>query len=153
MDAMTWYAKTTGTDTINAVASKAGLIYTTLSRQLRAKNLSAETVVAIARAYGRDTLDALVAHGLITQDDLRRHGLHTTLSDATDAEIADEVWRRLSTGEDHAEFDKPVGQSGPGLHAIDGGQVIEDHTSTRKPPRKAAAKKGRAQDQAPSDNA
>lgn len=95
MDAMKWYAATVGDDTPNAVAAKSGLVYTTLYRQLSTRKLTPETIVGIARAYGRDAINALVAHGLLTEDDVRMHGSIPALSSATDTEIAEEVYRRL----------------------------------------------------------
>ena len=61
MGIMEWYAATVADDTANAVALRAGLVQSTLARQIKAGQLSPEVVVAIARAYRADVLDALVA--------------------------------------------------------------------------------------------
>ena len=94
MKSMEWYEKTVRDSSVNAVAAKAGLVQSTLSRQVRAEALTAETVVAIARAYGADVLDALVACGLITRDEIRAHGVKAALEDALEIELAAEVMRR-----------------------------------------------------------
>lgn len=126
MDAMTWYTQTTGDDTTNAVATNAGIVYTTLARQLSSGKLTPETLVAIARAYKRDAIDALIAHGIITVDDVRKHATRPTLQSATDREIADEVWRRLNDGEEHGTFDEPLGpQMGP-WEVHDGDEALPD---------------------------
>lgn len=98
MDAMSWYQDVTNGDSVNAVALKAGLIQSTLNRQVRAEALAPESMVAIARAYGSDVLDALMVAGLITREDIRAHGARVTLRDVLDAEIAGEVSRRLGGG-------------------------------------------------------
>lgn len=105
MDTIDWYTETTDGDTTNAVATKAGLVTTTLARQLERQKLTAETVAAIAGAYGRDVLDALVIAGLITNEQIDRHAARATLGAATDKEIADEVWRRMNDGRDHPAID------------------------------------------------
>ena len=98
MDTIAWYEETVGDDTTNGVATKAGLVTTTLARQLDKGRLTPETVVAIADAYGRDVLDALVSASLITREQIRRHGARAALADATDQEIAEEVWARMQRG-------------------------------------------------------
>ena len=94
MDSMTWYTRTVKDASVNAVATRSGVVQSTLARQIKAGSLTAETVVAVARAYGADVLDALVACGLITKDEVRKHGIRATLRDAVDVELAAEIMRR-----------------------------------------------------------
>lgn len=108
MDTIEWYEKVVCNASENAAAARAKINQRTLNRQLKAGRLSPETVAAIARAYGKDVLDALVISGLITRDDIEKHGIHAALEAATDREIADEVWKRLNDGEAHGAFDEPV---------------------------------------------
>lgn len=95
---MDWYKAAVGDASVNAVAQRAGLVQTTLSRQVKAGQFSPETVVAVANAYGRDVLDALVVAGVITTEQIRSHGIQHALADASDAEIAAEVMRRMGGG-------------------------------------------------------
>lgn len=104
-----WFADLIGDDSVNAAAGKADINQSTLSRQLNAGRLSPEMVVPLARAYGADVIDALVVHGLISPEDVQKHAVRAALADATDAEIADEVWKRLNDGREHATFDEAVG--------------------------------------------
>ncbi len=108
MTLMEWYAATVGDASVNAVATRADIVQTTLARQIKAQSLSPEVIVAVARAYGRDVLDALVLAGLISREDIRAHGVHRALSDAFDAEIAAEVVRRLASGEPRPILDTPL---------------------------------------------
>lgn len=94
MESKQWYEKTVRDSTVNAVAAKSGLVQSTLNRQVRSGALTAETVVAVARAYGADVLEALVACGLITRDEIRAHGIKAALEDALEIELAAEVMRR-----------------------------------------------------------
>lgn len=107
-EVMKWYGSLVGGSSVNAVAEKAGLVQSTLARQVKAESLSPETVVAIARAYGDDVLDALVLTGLISETDIQRHGIKATLSDAFDADLTAEILRRLGSG-DHPILDAPLG--------------------------------------------
>ncbi len=102
---MEWYGATVGDASVNAVAMKAGVVQTTLSRQLKSGALSPEVVAAVARAYGADVLDALVLAGVITREDIRAHGVRQALEAAMDVEIAREVSRRLG---DHPLLDSPL---------------------------------------------
>ena len=95
MGSIDWYRRTTKDASTNAVALKAGIVQSTLSRQLKAGDLTPESVVAIARAYRVDVLDGLVELGLISADDIRAHGVHVALRGALDIELAAEITRRL----------------------------------------------------------
>lgn len=98
MDIMKWFRTVTQGDSVNAAAKAAGLNQPTLSRQVNAGTLSPESVVAIARAYDADPLEGLIILGLITEDDVKRHGAAVILSDLTDKMLADEVWDRMQEG-------------------------------------------------------
>ena len=78
-----WYQETVGNDSQNTVADNAGIVPSSLYRQLPDK-LSPQNVVKIARAYGGSAIDGLVAVGLIDDDDLRKSESSDALRDATD---------------------------------------------------------------------
>lgn len=107
MDKLKWYRQVVGDASENAVAKKAHLSQATLNRQLKSGKLSPEITVAIARAYGVDVLDALVAQGLLDPDDLRSHGARAALEAATDEEIAALVLERMRDGRGEV-FDAPI---------------------------------------------
>lgn len=109
MNAEKWYEAAVKGASVNAVAQKSGIAQTTLNRQVRTGKITPETIVAVAVAYGRDPIDGLITSGLITTEQIRSHGVRAALADATDAEIADEVWKRLNDGREHATFDEAVG--------------------------------------------
>lgn len=113
MSIQAWYAATVRDDSENQVAIRSGVVQRTLNRQLAAGRLSPETVVAVARAYGQDVLDALVTVGLITDQDIHAHGVREALEAATDREIAALVYKRLTSPGEHPEFDEA-----PRLHAV-----------------------------------
>ena len=104
MQMMDWYRGVVKDASVNSVATRAGLVQSTLARQLKAETLTAESVVAVARAYGVDVLDALVKIGLVTEQDIRTHGASVALADLTDIELAAEVVRRAQS----ASLDAPI---------------------------------------------
>lgn len=104
MDITTWFKEVTRGDSVNAAAKLSGLNQPTLARQINAGALSPESVVAVARAYDADVIQGLIVAGLITKADVRKHDLKVVLEDLTDAQIANEVWRRLGDGADHPDF-------------------------------------------------
>lgn len=95
---MDWYTRTVRDASVNAVATRAGVVQTTLARQLKTGTLSAETVLAVARGYDADAIGALIACGYLRDDDVRRHGAEVALARALDIELAAEVVRRLPDG-------------------------------------------------------
>ena len=95
---MKWMQSTTDGQTVNAIAERSGLVGSTLSRQVKSGALTPETVVAVARAYHADPIEALLILGLITKDDVRRHGARALLESLSDRQLSDEVWSRLSRG-------------------------------------------------------
>lgn len=94
-----WLKSTVGEDSTNAVAANAGIVASTLFRQIRAETLTPEVIVAIARAYKTDPIDGLITSGLITEEDLQFATRETFLQDLTDRELADEVWQRMQRGQ------------------------------------------------------
>lgn len=92
-----WYQETVGNDSQNTVADNAGIVPSSLYRQLPDK-LSPQNVVKIARAYGGSAIDGLVAVGLIDDDDLRKSESSDALRDATDEELIHELAIRLAAG-------------------------------------------------------
>lgn len=124
---MNWYRATVGGDTTNAVANRSGLVGSTLDRQLKADSLRPESAVAIARAYGADPVDALVAVGLLTAEEVARRGSRVVLAELTDRMLADEVWDRMAEGRGVKEFD----DQRPSFQVVDGGGVEEPEVSER----------------------
>lgn len=111
MNIAKWYERVAGSHSVNAVAGIAGINQSTLNRQLRSGRLEPELVVAIARAFNEDILDALIIQGFLTREDVEKHASRTTLEQATDKEIVAEIERRLLEASEHPEFDKPLGET------------------------------------------
>lgn len=106
-DKMAWYRHVTGTDSVNAVAKRAGLVQTTLAAQVRKGELTPQSAVAIARAYQSDPLHALVAIGLVAADEVDAYARRVALGDVSDEELAREVWVRMSSGAASAPLTAP----------------------------------------------
>ena len=106
-DKMAWYRHVTGTDSVNAVAKRAGLVQTTLAAQVRKGELTPQSAVAIARAYQSDPLCALVAIGLVAADEVDAYARRVALGDVSDEELAREVWVRMSSGAASAPLTAP----------------------------------------------
>lgn len=95
---LSWYRAVTQEDSVNAVAKRAGLVQTTLAAQVRKGELTPQSVVAIARAYQSDPLSALVAVGFLTDEEVATYAHRAALGDASDEDLAREVWLRMSSG-------------------------------------------------------
>lgn len=146
-DLETWYTETTGADSLNQVAKKTGINQSTLFRQLENNRLSNDNIALIARAYGTSVIRALLISGMLVQDDIDQYRLvvedmsiEKALKNATDRQIALEVWYRLDgvpEGE-HPVFDQPVSDSvQPDLEIIedDPHVNVEEGTQAASTPR------------------
>ncbi|MCD4557639.1 phage regulatory CII family protein [Schaalia sp. lx-100] len=108
MDIKDWFQETVKSESINAIARKAGINQVTLNRQVNEDRLSAETIAAIARAYKKSVLDALVIQGLLKEADLVSFVRSVEVQKLTDEELVAEIMRRLKecpTAE--TAFDEP----------------------------------------------
>ena len=104
MDTVKWFRRITGGDSVNAAAKAAGINQPTLARQINAGTISAENIVAVARAYKADPIEGLIISGLVTEEEVRAHSADVILRDLDDRIIANEVWRRMADGHNHPEF-------------------------------------------------
>lgn len=98
MTTIEWFKRVTAGDSVNAAANAANLNQPTLSRQVHAGALSPESIVAIARAYDADPIEGLIISGLVTEDDVRKHGAEVLIEHLSDRLLADEVWNRMQDG-------------------------------------------------------
>lgn len=92
---------------INAIALKADLPQSTLDSRYKKGQLTADQVLAIAKAYGYNPVRALMEAGFLEESDFWTPSIKVALQDATDAEIVEEVARRIALGSTE-DFDKPI---------------------------------------------
>ena len=103
-----YIATIAATDSLRPVALKANMEPSTLGRQLDG-TLKVETVVAIARAYDAPLLHAFVAAGFISQDEANDAAALSTLTSASDRQLAEEILRRVIEAEEmHPELTNPL---------------------------------------------
>lgn len=93
-----WIRDAVGDASDREIAKVAGLGQSTLSRQRREGTVTVETVVGIARAYQVSVIPALLAMGIVTENDVAKFSAQARLKDASDEELADEVLRRMKAG-------------------------------------------------------
>ncbi|WP_431638822.1 hypothetical protein ACP8NE_00855 [Corynebacterium ulcerans] len=93
-----WYRSIVGTDTEKAAAEKARITTSTLNRQLAKGVLSESNVIAIARGYGKNPVDALIRVGYLTDAEVR--GKDDELAARlTDQELIHELAMRINSEE------------------------------------------------------
>lgn len=102
---MQWFETITSGETINAVSTRSGLVDTTLRRQVRGGVLAAETVLAIARAYNENGVEALIQCGFVTSEEADEYASEVVFEGVSDQMLADEVLRRLHAG--RGPIDRP----------------------------------------------
>ncbi len=84
-----------GADSQRVAATKVGTTHSTISRQLARGKLDPELVIALARAYDRNEVDALVETGYVDAEAASRAGVPQALGYATNAQIYGEIMRRV----------------------------------------------------------
>jgi transcriptional regulator with XRE-family HTH domain len=81
------------------IAAKTGIAQSNVGRWLRGEPgiPKADSVVALARAFDRPPVEALVAAGYITEEEAGANARRerTPLNDYTDVELVDELRRRV----------------------------------------------------------
>lgn len=76
------------------IAMKAGIPMTTFHRKWAKGEFTAEDAVTIARAYGRNPIEALVEQGTLTPDEVHNAGVHP-IEEFTMLELSREMLRRV----------------------------------------------------------
>ncbi|WP_176386621.1 helix-turn-helix transcriptional regulator [Gulosibacter sp. 10] len=119
MTYLNWLSARTDGASLRDIAARAGVTQSTLSRQISgASTLDAGLVIKVARAYGLNVLEALVASGFVTEEEAGAPGVASALERATDTELAREILRRAEESERMRE---PVSTLADGPE----GEVIE----------------------------
>lgn len=90
-----WLDQLPGNPSISAAARAAGIQKTTLIRQLDRGEISAENVVALARAHNANEIDALIETGYVDPEALAGAGIPQALAQATNRQILDEITQRM----------------------------------------------------------
>ena len=121
-----YVTKVIGKDTYSAAANRAGFDKSAFTRWKNGARADPDFVVKFARNYNRNVLEALVAAGFLTDEeaDLREVNTGgTTLKEATDAELTEELLLRLRL----LEEDKPIDiHSDPCKTPIDAADDFDD---------------------------
>lgn len=97
--ARTWLNHVIGTDSNRAAAEKAGIEQSSLHHRRKRDNITAEDVIAIARAYNKPVVASLAETGFITTAESFESNIRAKLSDATDENLSKEILRRLQNGQ------------------------------------------------------
>lgn len=109
-----WFNQVTKGDSINSVAKLAGIPQASLNKRLLKGALTMEDFTLISRVYAINPIHSLVDGGFIFDSEVERVQHGASLSDASDEEIAAEVWKRLVDGNAGTALTDPLtGPRGP----------------------------------------
>ena len=121
----TWFATITNGATRADVAAETGIANSTIAHQFRTGQLSATTVIAIAKAYGANVVQSLVDTGFIDHEDTSLPA-STDLRAVDDRALVAELARRINSQPSHWEgtFEdvftrNGVEDSNPHLHLVE----------------------------------
>ena len=100
MEINEWFNALTDGATTRSAGTKIGVSHTTISRQLRAGELSAEVVIALCRAYDRSPVDGLVETGYLFPHEIHGVGVEQALDMATNQQVLALIERRITVDDD-----------------------------------------------------
>lgn len=105
-----WFEKLTQNASGRAAADLADISPATMNRQLARNALSAETVIALARAYGRSPVRALLETGYLLPEETGMPSPEELLQSLTDQQVIADVARRIDSEPAHwlGTFDEVV---------------------------------------------
>ncbi|MFD4294177.1 hypothetical protein ACFWQG_13250 [Rhodococcus sp. NPDC058532] len=108
MDHTEWMQTMWGDESVRSAARRSGIAPRSLANYVDRGELPAEAVIAIALAYGKHPVGALVSTGYLAEEFAREIDPITALREVSDEQIADEVLRRMKLGGEHAAFETPI---------------------------------------------
>lgn len=133
-----WFEKLTQNASGRAAADLADIAPATMNRQLARNALSAETVIALARAYGRSPVRALLETGYLLPEETGMPSPEELLRSLSDQQVIADVARRIDSEPAHwvGTFDEvvergstprltPVSDASASLPDEDDGTVME----------------------------
>lgn len=105
-----WFEKLTQNASGRAAADLANISPATMNRQLARNALSAETVIALARAYGRSPVRALLETGYLLPEETGMPSPEELLRSLSDQQVIADVARRIDSEPAHwvGTFDEVV---------------------------------------------
>lgn len=105
-----WFEKLTQNASGRAAADLADISPATMNRQLARNALSAETVISLARAYGRSPVRALLETGYLLPEEAGMPSPQELLQSLTDQQVVSDVARRIDDNPAHwlGTFDEVV---------------------------------------------
>ncbi|WEV67523.1 hypothetical protein OZX72_00470 [Bifidobacterium sp. ESL0769] len=89
-----WLREITHDDSINRISQLAGIPYATLYKRFKSNELATDEIIAIARSYGINPVDALVKTGLISNEEASGVRGDNALRLCNIESIAEEIVRR-----------------------------------------------------------
>ena len=95
MNVYEYIEKITDGATINEISERAGIVKSTLWRQIKNNTVSYENLIKIARSYGVNPITALGGVGAVTPQEALQGKMAGDLNDASETMLIEEVARRL----------------------------------------------------------
>lgn len=124
-----WFEAIAGGASLNEVSKRSGIPIASLHRYVQNGGFTPESVVKIARAFDASIPDALIAHGVVTREDLESVSYSASLSDASDQQLLDEIASRLARAEEGTSevFDSVHSVSDDAVvHQVDFSSGVDD---------------------------
>lgn len=93
-----WLKRITHDDSINKISRLSGIPYTTLYKRFQSNTLATDEIIAIARGYNINPVEALVQNNVIEKDEATDVRGNNALKLCSINEIAKEIVRRDAVG-------------------------------------------------------
>ena len=134
-----WVQDVTAGASRRQVSSAIGMPQSTYNRQANAGRFDAETIIAIARAYGAHPVESLTKLEFLTVDEAAPMSLADAARLLTDQQLIRELARRVDADDDawSGTFDDVVDHADDNVIAIGGPSDLPDNVAARRIPGKS----------------
>lgn len=120
-----WLHRVTDGDPINAIARKANIVPRTFARQVDRNHIDAESVIAVAVAYGSHPVRALIDTDYLDEHWAAGIDPVAAIREVTEEQLTSEVLRRMKMGLKTDALTTPIDEL-PHLHAVADSSPDED---------------------------
>ena len=103
-----WLRSVTAGDSINKIAQLSGIPYATIYRRFDKGGLETDEIIAVARGYGINPVEALVKCGVVTEEEAAGVTGAEALKLCSIQDIAAEIVRRNTAGTDREAINSPI---------------------------------------------
>ncbi|MEH6802660.1 MAG: hypothetical protein V7697_06570 [Rhodococcus erythropolis] len=103
-----WLEAVVGDDSNRLTAKKSEIEQSSLLKRRKSFRVTADDVIAIARAYGKEPVQALVDTGFLSEVEVKGSNIVSNIAELSDLVLLSEIKRRFQDGSASSALTDPV---------------------------------------------